>query len=80
MENYCCKLLKKTCDSAAQHGTAGELKASRSQATHKEHERCETPKSLRVFEDVVRASDTGMIRYLMTFLMKGFGKDHSSHK
>lgn len=67
-------------DSAAQRGAAGELKASRSQAAHREHERWETPKTLRVFDDVVRASNTGTIQYLMTFLMKGFDKDHSSHK
>lgn len=79
LENCCSKLLKETCVCAARRRTAGQLKASL-QCTHREHERCETPKSLRASEDVVRASNTGMIRYLMTFLMMGFGKDHSSHK
>lgn len=36
--------------------------------SHREHVRCE---SLRVLEDVVRAIDTEMVRYLVTFLMKG---------
>lgn len=80
LENCCCKLLKETCFSAAQCGTAGELEASRSKFALRKHERCETRESLRVYEDVVRYKNTKMIRYLMTFLMKGFDKDHSSHK
>lgn len=35
--------------SAAQHGTAGELEASRSQAALGAHERCDTPKSLSIW-------------------------------
>lgn len=49
LENCSCKLLKTTCESAAQHGAPGELKVSRSQTAHSEHERYEHSECLMMW-------------------------------
>lgn len=80
LENCCCKFFKSMCGSLFSMEQLGSSRPLAHKPLIGNMKDVKHLKASECFEDVVRASNTGMISYLMTFLIKGSDKDHSSHK